>query len=88
MGSDCESVLMAWSRVMERETNSDSRQFIEQEPGPRGSPQVPQGPGPLDVAQSAVAPTPNGENCFCSLVALQDGQAGMVEPCTSSSNRW
>lgn len=62
-------------------------QFMEQEPGPRGSPQVPQEPDPLDVAQLAVAPTPKAENCFASLVALHFGQAATVEPCTSNSNR-
>jgi len=62
-------------------------QFMEQEPGPRGSPQVPQAPDPLDVAQLAVAPTPNAENCFASLVVLHFGQATTVEPCTNNSNR-
>jgi hypothetical protein len=60
---------------------------MEQEPGPRGSPHVPQEPDPLGVAQLAVAPTPNAENCFASLVVLHFGQAATVEPCTSSSNR-
>jgi hypothetical protein len=60
---------------------------MEQEPGPRGSPHVPQEPDPLDVAQLAVAPTPNAENCFASFVVLHFGQAATVEPCTSSSNR-
>lgn len=63
-------------------------QFIEQAPGPRGSPQDPQAPDPLVLAQSELAPTPKGENCFCSFVALHDGQAGVVEPCTIASNRW
>jgi hypothetical protein len=67
----------------------NSRESIhEQEPGPRGSPHDPHAPELLELAQSAFAPTPNEENCFCSFVALHDGQAGVVEPCTSASNRW
>src|SRR5574341_1065839 len=62
-------------------------QFMEQEPGPRGSPQLPQAPDPLDVVQLAVAPTPKAENCFASLVVLHFGQPASVAPCTNNSNR-
>jgi len=60
---------------------------MEQAPGPRGSPQLPQAPGPLEPAQSDVAPTPNAENCLSSDVALHEGQAGAVEAWTNNSNR-
>ena len=62
------------------------RQFIEQDPGPRGSPQLPQAPPP-DGTHPPVAPTPNGENCFSSFVARHFGQTASVEPCTNNSNR-
>ena len=62
-------------------------QSSAQEPGPRGSPQAPQGSG-LDEAQDALSPTANADICFSTLAALQDGQVGTVEPWTSSSNRW
>ncbi len=45
-------------------------QFIEQAPGPRGSPQLPQAPPPPGVGHPSVAPTPKAENCFSSFVAL------------------
>jgi hypothetical protein len=64
-------------------------QFIEQEPGPRGSPQEPQPPPDPDVTgHPPVAPTPNAENCLSNAVALQPGQAGTALPCTNSSKRW
>jgi len=56
------------------------RQFMEQAPGPRGSPQLPQAPPPPDGDQPSVAPTPNGENCLSSLVVLHFGQAASAEP--------
>jgi hypothetical protein len=68
----------------------ESPQFIEQEPGPRGSPQDPQAPGlELDEeAQSPVPPTAKAEISLSSLVALQEGQAGEAEPWTIASKRW
>ena len=63
-------------------------QFVEQEPGPRGSPQLPQEPPPLPGStQPSVPPTPNAEICFSTFVAWHFGQAACVEPYTNSSNR-
>jgi hypothetical protein len=63
-------------------------QFVEQEPGPRGSPQLPQAPPPLPGnTQPSVPPTPNEEICFSNFVVLHFGQAACVEPYTNSSNR-
>ena len=61
---------------------------MEQEPGPRGSPQVPQGPGPLEEDQALFPPTAKADNCFFNVVALQEGQAGAVDPWTIASKRW
>ena len=55
-----------------------SVQSIEQEPGPRGSPQVPHGPG-VDVARDADDATANVESNRSSSMLLQLGHAGTVE---------
>lgn len=86
--STSRSLRPCWTTFLNILKKTAVNQFIEQEPGPLGSPHEPQAPGPLEPAQSAVAPTPKDENCFCSLVALQDGHAGVAEPRTSASNRW
>ncbi len=65
-------------------------QFIEQEPGPRGSPQGPQGPG---ASRATAAPFPvftaKTESCFSSCSLSQAGQRGAssLELKTSDSNR-
>jgi hypothetical protein len=63
------------------------RQFIEQEPGPRGSPQEAQPPGnDLSDCPSAL-PTANADNCFSSEVLAQCGHDGAVELQTMVSKR-
>lgn len=69
------------------DTRVRSGQFIEQAPGPRGSPQLPQEPDVPEEAQLAVAPTPKAENCFSSFVALHWGQTASADPCINSSKR-
>lgn len=68
-----------------------SVQLIEQAPGPRGSPQVPQGPGaPMRIE----GPPPlvplvcaaNTDSRFSSAVAWQAGHSGVSFPRTSVSN--
>ena len=64
-------------------------QFIEQEPGPRGSPHDPQGPRGCCVAPEA-GPEVRAANTdwrFSSSVPWQDGHAGVAAPRVSHSNR-
>src|SRR5213593_3533975 len=66
---------------------------MEQEPGPRGSPQVPQEPAsPNDSAPSAEAspppPTAKVENCFSRSPPPHPGQEGGADPITRASNRF
>jgi len=66
----------------------DALQLTEQDPGPRGSPQVPQGPGALrGVNEAPFAFTANTDNCLSSVWLAHDGQAGTVESRTSNSKR-
>ncbi len=65
-------------------------QFIEQAPGPRGSPQLPQGPG---ISRAAALELPEWaektESCFSSFSLLHEGHCGVsLEPRTSVSNLW
>lgn len=65
-------------------------QFIEQAPGPRGSPQEPQGPG---ASRAAALELPEWaektESCRSSLLLLHEGHWGVSpEPRTSVSNLW
>ncbi len=72
------------------EERREKRQFVEQEPGPRGSPQLPQDPGD---ASEAAAPFPlltaKTESCFSSFTLSHDGHRGVSseELNTSVSNR-
>jgi hypothetical protein len=65
-------------------------QFIEQDPGPRGSPQDPQAPpsgicvGPAAVADVLAA---NTDWRFSKSVPWQDGHSGVAAPRVSHSNR-
>jgi hypothetical protein len=62
---------------------------MEQEPGPRGSPQVPQGPAGWRAAAAAPpVPTAKVEMSFSSFLPPQDGQAGFADPVTIVSNLW
>jgi len=66
-------------------------QFIEQAPGPRGSPHIPQAPpveagiedGPVDGP-----PTANTDSCFSSSTPAQAGQAGACPARVRNSNLW
>lgn len=58
-------------------------------PGPRGSPQLPQGPG--IASRAALLPlvlTAKVESIFWSFLLLHSGHAGVVDLMTSSSNWW
>ena len=65
---------------------------MEQEPGPRGSPQLPQPPLDFEGADFAKSPLPfadptaNAENCCSSLVLSQAGQCAFFVPVTMASN--
>jgi hypothetical protein len=57
----------------------NTRQFMEQEPGPRGSPHVPQAPaGAAANAEGAGAfeLTANTDSCFSSSALAHEGQLG------------
>src|SRR6266513_6358478 len=56
-----------------------SAQLIEQEPGPRGSPQLPQGPtvGPGSNPRCPL-PRLNTDSCFSSVVLLHEGHSRTV----------
>src|SRR5262249_24657351 len=61
----------------------------EQEPGPRGSPQLPQGPGsPLNEAAVLLPPlTANLESCWFSFLLSHFGHFGVFDPSTIASKR-
>lgn len=64
---------------------------MEQEPGPRGSPQLPQGPGAGREPELLLGPTAKLESCCWSLPLLQDGHSGRAPPrelITRASNWW
>ncbi|SVA37479.1 uncharacterized protein METZ01_LOCUS90333, partial [marine metagenome] len=52
------------------------RQLIEQEPGPRGSPQLPHAGGTREPVAGSLRPTAKAESRFLSEVPSQLGQAG------------
>jgi len=61
---------------------------MEQDPGPRGSPQVPQ--GPLSIRESVFGPvlTAKTDSCFSSPCPWQAGQDGCWPCRVRNSNRW
>src|SRR5438093_13147469 len=60
---------------------------MAQAPGPRGSPQVPQGPNDSLAAKlSLLPPTANTDNNRSSFVLWHEGQAGCCVPSTMVSN--
>src|SRR5262249_16265778 len=68
-------------------------QFREQEPGPRGSPQLPHGPvGTPSLASDRAGRPPeltaNTESCFSSRRLWHSGHTAFLLPVTSSSNLW
>jgi hypothetical protein len=60
--------------------------LIEQDPGPRGSPQVPHAAG-ASAARALDVDTANVDNRRSRSALLQDGHAGSVEPYTIFSKR-
>ena len=61
----------------------------EHEPGPRGSPHVPQEPGAADrIALAPPVLTAKVENARSSVRLPQDGHAGASAFRISASNRW
>jgi hypothetical protein len=67
---------------------AERRQFIEHEPGPRGSPQAPHGVGrALSPSFDELAPTAKTESCLSSAVPWHSGHSSTVCSRTRSSNR-
>jgi hypothetical protein len=60
----------------------------EQEPGPRGSPQLPQAVGPEWAAEPLFADTANTESCGARSLLLHLGQEALSRPKTNASNPW
>lgn len=60
---------------------------MAQAPGPRGSPQLPQGPaeGTGDALELFVA-TANTDNCGSSFLLWHEGHSAFSDPYTSASN--
>jgi hypothetical protein len=72
--------------IMERR-KAYSVQLIEQAPGPRGSPQLPQAVTGISFCEK---PSPrlaaaNTDNCFSNFLPLHEGHSIAVEALTSSS---
>ena len=67
-----------------------ARQFIEQEPGPPGCPQEPQGAGAALRADPCgdSAPTAKTEICFSNCVPPHVGHLNSVLARTSNSKSW
>lgn len=61
---------------------------MEQEPGPRGSPQLPQGPAARRGAGAPGADIANTDSLGASFLPAHLGQAAFCEPKTSASNSW
>jgi hypothetical protein len=61
---------------------------MEQEPGPRGSPQLPQGPGAEREEELLLGPTAKVESCCWSFALWQDGHSARFEPRTTASKWW
>ena len=60
---------------------------MEQEPGPRGSPQVPHAPMGLLLAGARSPPTAKLESCWLSRLLSHLGQAAFLFPSTIASKR-
>src|SRR5215467_6522270 len=61
---------------------------MEQAPGPRGSPQVPQGPTDSLGADPPLADTAKTESCGASFLLWHLGHPGFSAPKTRASKRW
>jgi hypothetical protein len=58
---------------------------MEQEPGPRGSPQLPQAPDALGVVEEALACTANTESSGARFLLWHFGQLALSLPNTRAS---
>jgi hypothetical protein len=61
---------------------------MEQEPGPRGSPQVPQAPPGLTPWADFSPPTAKLESCWLNRLLSHLGQAAFLFPMTIASKWW
>ena len=61
---------------------------MEHDPGPRGSPQLPQGPGEGREEALLLGPKAKAESCCSSLAPLHDGHSARFEPITRASKEW
>jgi len=66
-------------------SRNQSKSGIEQEPGPRGSPQLPQAPDAVGVAEEPLACTANTESCGARFLPPHFGQAALSFPNTRAS---
>jgi len=62
-----------------------SRSGMEQEPGPRGSPQLPQAPGGMGAAEGDLACTANTDSCGAKFLPWHFGQRALSFPNTRAS---
>jgi hypothetical protein len=63
-------------------------QFMEHEPGPRGSPHDPQAEGADEDEPAPFAETANTESFGSSFLLLHFGHSAFSFPYTSASNSW
>ncbi|HZU41426.1 MAG TPA: hypothetical protein VE994_02050 [Terriglobales bacterium] len=64
-----------------------SRSLIAQAPGPRGSPQLPQGPADgIGDALELFVETAKTDNCGSSFLLWQEGHSAFSDPYTKASN--
>src|SRR6516162_8395049 len=83
-------------RVLQRQRKfaaggASKRQFMsprEQAPGPRGSPQDPQGLAGRDELEAPFAETANTESCGSSFLVWHLGHSAFSLPYTKASNWW
>jgi hypothetical protein len=83
--------VIVWKRQISNLGGTDFRRYqsrsgMEQEPGPRGSPQLPQGPGAMGVAdEDPLACTANTESCDARFLPLHFGQLAFSFPSSRAS---
>src|SRR6266700_7661652 len=73
---------------MRRDSILHDSQFMEHEPGPRGSPQLPQDPPGALVWRGFSPPTAKVESCCSSCLPSHLGHAGFCCPRTMVSKWW
>jgi hypothetical protein len=64
---------------------NQSKSGMEQEPGPRGSPQLPQAPDDMGVAEEPLACTANTDSCEARFLPRHFGQMAFSFPITRAS---